>query len=76
MGGVIRGVLTSESKVQEYFRLVESALDSEKKNPNDMMIDVDVPGGIKTNDIGDKGMFSHRIYHFEVDPLTFTVGPK
>jgi hypothetical protein len=72
VGGVIRGVLTSELKANEYFRLVKSALDSEKKNPNNMMLDVDVAGEIETNDIGDKGVFSHRIYHFEVDPTTFT----
>jgi hypothetical protein len=72
VGGVIRGVLTSELKANEYFESVQSALDSEKENPNDMMIKVDVAGGIKTKDIGDKGIFSHRIYHFEVDPTTFT----
>ncbi len=72
MGGVIRGVLTSEQIANAYFQSVKSALDSEKKHPNDMMLDVDVANGIITKDIGDIGVFSHRIYHFELDPTTFT----
>jgi len=51
--------------------LVASALDLEKKKPNDMMLDVDVAGGFVTKDIGDAGEFSHRIYHFEVDSTSF-----
>ena len=68
---MIRGVLTSELNANEYFESVQSALDTEKKNPNNMMLDVDVAGEVKTKDIGDKGVFSHLIYHFEIDPTTF-----
>jgi hypothetical protein len=36
--GVIRGVLTSELKANEYFESEQSALDSEKKNHNNMIL--------------------------------------
>jgi hypothetical protein len=71
VGGVICGVLTSEEKAFEYFQLMMNALDSEKETPNWLMTKVNMPGEMVTNDIGDKGVFSHRIYHFELDPTVF-----
>ena len=42
VGGVIRGVLTSENKANEYFAQLQTALELETKKPNDMIRDVDV----------------------------------
>lgn len=71
MGGVIRGVLTSEEKANAYFQLVKVALASEKDRPNDIILKVDGTDGLITPDIGDIGVFPHRIYHFELDLTTF-----
>ena len=71
MGGIVRGIFCSDNSAEEYFEKVKEAVDLEIRAPNSMILDVDVEYGLQTKDIGAQNPFSHKIYHFEVDPNTF-----
>ena len=71
MGGILRGVYSSEANSIAHFGAVKAAIDEEKRTTNDMILLVDVENGLQTQDTGAGNPFSHKIYHFEVDPKYF-----
>jgi len=71
VGGIVRGIFCAENAANEYFKAVKRAVDQEIREPNKMMLMVDVEFGFQTKDIGDGNPFSHKIYHFVVDPNEF-----
>lgn len=71
VGGVVRGIFSSEDAAREYFQAVKDAVDKEIRRANDMILLVDVENGLVTKDIGEENPFSHKIYHFVVDPNAF-----
>lgn len=68
VGGVVRGIFSSEDAADQYFKAVKRAVNNEITASNEMILKVDVENGLETNDIGDHKPFSHKIYHFVVDP--------